>query len=160
MNHDLIRATARDRGIFINLMQLYMHDFSEFVDIDVQDNGLYRAYAYLEDYWKDDKTRFAYLIKISGILAGFVLVRFIEVEEGGRYSIAEFFIIRKYRRTGMGSLVAKQIFDLYKGNWEIFQKESNIPAQEFWTKVINEYTAGLFTDKFEDGKRIQRFQND
>ena len=159
MGLELIRASAEHRLLFINLMQLYMHDFSEFVDIDVQDNGLYKAYAYLEDYWKDNTTRFAYIIKHDAHYAGFVLVRYLETEERSYYSIAEFFIIRKYRRAGIGSKVAMQIFDLYKGNWEVFQKEANKPAQGFWTDVINEYTKGEFTDRFAEGKRIQNFQN-
>ena len=33
------------------------------------------------------------------------------------------------------------------------------PAQLFWKRVIDEYTQGQFTERFEDGKRIQNFDN-
>ncbi len=65
--------------------------------------------------------------------------------------------MKKYRREGIGKAIAIQIFDLHKGQWEVFQKESNKPAQLFWNKVISEYTKGNFTERFEDGRFIQDF---
>jgi len=49
--------------------------------------------------------------------------------------------------------------NLHKGHWEVHQKHTNKPAQMFWSKVVSEYTKGQFTDRFEDGKRIQNFEN-
>jgi predicted acetyltransferase len=87
------------------------------------------------------------------------LARFIESEGRSYFSMAEFFIMKKYRREGIGRSVAEQIFNLHKGQWEVYQKESNVPAQIFWNKVIDEYTKGQFKERLEDGKRIQDFEN-
>ncbi len=85
------------------------------------------------------------------------MVRFIETDKRNYFSIAEFFVMKKYRRKGIGKSVAHQIFNLHKGTWEVFQKESNKPAQLFWNKIITNYTKGNFTERFEDGKLIQDF---
>lgn len=159
MNYELIQASKEYEDIIRNLMQFYIYDFSEFVNCDVEDDGLFRPYPYLEDYWKEVNHRFPYVIKQEDKYIGFVLVRFIESEERKYYSIAEFFIMKKYRKEGIGKAVAKQIFDLHKGQWEVDQLESNKPAQVFWNKVINEYTQGEFKERFENSKKIQDFNS-
>ncbi|MEC0128710.1 GNAT family N-acetyltransferase [Paenibacillus pabuli] len=157
MNYELIQASKKYEDIIRNLMQFYIYDFSEFVKCDVEDDGLFGAYPYLEDYWKEVNHRFPYIIKQEDKYIGFVLVRFIESEERNYYSIAEFFIMKKYRKEGIGKAVAKQIFDLHKGQWEVYQLESNKQAQVFWNKVINEYTQGEFKDRIENSRKIQDF---
>jgi predicted acetyltransferase len=157
MNFELIRASYEYKDIIRNLMQFYIYDFSEFVNCDVEENGLYGAYPYLEDYWTEANHRFPYVIKQDDKYAGFVLVRFIESEERNYFSIAEFFIMKKYRKAGIGKSVAKQIFNLHKGQWEVYQIESNKPAQIFWSKVIDEFTHGQYRDRVENGRKIQDF---
>jgi len=127
-------------------MQFYKYDFSEFVDIDVQKDGLFEAYKFLDEYWKDNNNRFPYIIQKDKKYAGFVLVKFIESAQRKYFSIAEFFVMKKYRREGIGKTIAHRIFDLHKGTWEVFQKENNKPAQLFWNSVINEYTKGNFAE--------------
>lgn len=157
MNYELIQASKEHKGIIQNLMQFYSYDFSEFIHCDVEDDGLFKAYPYLEDYWVEVDHRFPYVIKQEDNYIGFVLVRCIESEERKYCSIAEFFIMKKYRKEGIGTAVAKQLFDMHKGQWEIHQLESNVPAQQFWNKVIREYTQGNFSDRVHDGRRIQEF---
>jgi predicted acetyltransferase len=159
MNLKLIPASDEYKNVIKNLMQFYIYDFSEYVKCDVEENGLFGAYPYLDDYWKEENYRFPYIIKKDEKYAGFVFVRFIESEERNYFSIAEFFIMKKYRREGVGKTVAEQIFNLHKGQWEVYQKESNKPAQLFWNKIINEYTKGRFKERSENGRRIQDFEN-
>jgi predicted acetyltransferase len=71
--------------------------------------------------------------------------------------MAEFFVMRKYRRKGIGRSIAEQVFNLHQGQWEIYQKESNRPAQDFWKRIISEYTNGDFKERIENGKKIQEF---
>jgi len=158
MNVQLIKACLQHKTVIKNLMQLYMYDFSEFVDMDVEANGLFAAYRNIDGYWQDEN-RFPYMIQQNEKYIGFVLVRCIEELQRNYFSVAEFFVMKKYRRTGIGKVIAHQIFNLHKGKWEVFQKETNKPAQLFWKKVIDEYTTGNFTERFEEGKTIQQFQN-
>ncbi|PLS15434.1 GNAT family N-acetyltransferase [Bacillus sp. M6-12] len=158
MNYEIIKASLENQEILRNLFQFYIYDFSEFIDAHVEENGRFGDYP-LSDYWTD-VNHFPYLIRFNENYAGFVLVKRIKTESKSYFSIAEFFIMKKYRRNGLGKSVAKDIFRLYKGNWEVFQMEKNEPAQLFWRNVISEYTNGHFTEKKEEGKRIiQEFVN-
>jgi len=156
-NVSLIRASSEHKPVIRNLMQFYIYDFSGFVDLDVNGDGLFPPYKGLNEYWSD-KDRFPYIIQKGNTYIGFALVRWVASEQKKYYSMAEFFILKKYRREGIGRSIAMQLFDLYPGNWEVFQRESNLPAQLFWQDVINAYTKGDFTERFEDGKRTQFFE--
>lgn len=158
MNIQLIKASGDDKQIISNLMQLYMYDFSEYIRSDVQANGLFSDYPDLDSYWKEEN-RFPYIVKKNEKHIGFVFVRIINTGEEYYFSIAEFFVMRKYRREGVGRIVAEKIFDLHKGQWEVYQMEANKPAQSFWRKVIQAYTKGKFTERMENGRIIQRFNN-
>ncbi|MDR6225445.1 GNAT family N-acetyltransferase [Desmospora profundinema] len=157
IDYHVYKAAEEEKDILKNLMQFYFYDFSEYVKSDVEETGLFGEYTHLDDYWTDKNNRFPYFVKINGKYAGFVLVRLIQSEEKSVFSIAEFFIMKKYRHSGLGRNVAHTMFDLHKGKWEVFQIERNIPAQHFWRKVIAEYTKGLFTERVEQGRIIQVF---
>jgi len=152
----LTKASYQQKQIINNLMQFYMYDFSEFVNLDIEADGFFAAYKNLDDYLNDEN-RFPYIIQNEERPIGFALVRLIESDQRSYYSIAEFFVLKKYRKKGIGKQIATQLFNLHKGLWEVFQRESNKPAQLFWSNVIGAYTKGNFTERFEDGKTIQSF---
>ncbi len=158
MNFEIIQAQKQHKEILANLMQFYIYDFSEFLKFDVEEDGLYNEYP-LEEYWNEEYHRFAYIVKQEDKHVGFVLVKYIDTIEPNYYSIAEFFIFRKYRKEGIGKAVATRIFDLHKGRWEVYQIEDNTSAQIFWHKTINEYTKGQFVKRIEKGKVIQNFMS-
>jgi predicted acetyltransferase len=155
----LMVASEEYKNIIKNLMQFYIYDFSEYVNLDVEAEGLFSSYPDLEEYWNDKSHRFPYIIKKEEKHIGFVLVRFSESQQQSYFSIAEFFVMKKYRRQGIGKAAAKQLFNLHKGQWEVYQKEKNKPAQLFWTKIIDEYTNGQFKQRLENGRIIQNFEN-
>lgn len=158
MNFKLVQAAEKDKAVLNNLLQFYMYDFSEYINCDVEVDGLFKAYPGLEAYWQIDN-KYPYIIMKDEKYIGFVLVKFIESAARNYFSIAEFFIMKKYRRVGIGKAAATQVFNLHKGQWEVFQKENNTPARLFWNRVIDEYTKGQFKDRLENGRRIQDFEN-
>jgi predicted acetyltransferase len=158
MDLKLIPASGEYQNVIRNLMQFYIYDFSEFAGYDVEEDGRFAAYPFLEEYWKEEDHKFPYIIKKEEKYTGFVLVKFIESEKRNYFSMVEFFIMKKYRREGIGRGIAKEIFNLHKGQWEVYQKESNKPARLFWSKIIEEYTKGQFKERFENGRRIQDFE--
>ena len=159
MNFTLVQASKEDKVIIDNLMQFYIYDFSEYIARDVENNGLFAPYPHLQNYWEEKGKKFPYIIRMNDKYVGFVLVKFTQSEHRSYFSIAEFFILKKYRLGGIGKSVAFQIFDLHKGQWEVFQRNANKPAQIFWNKVIREYTKGKFKERSEDGKQIQDFES-
>jgi predicted acetyltransferase len=158
MNITLLQASNDHKIVMQNLMQFYIYDFSEYVRYDVEDNGLFAPYPDLNDYWEEDN-KFPYIIKKNDKYVGFVLVKFVSSKDRNYFSIAEFFILKKYRHEGIGKAIAIKVFNLHKGQWEVYQKDSNKPAQIFWNKVISEYTKGQFKERLDNGKRIQNFEN-
>ena len=50
--------------------------------------------------------------------------------------MAEFFVMRKYRRAGLGRRAAAEIFPLFPGEWTVRQQRGNAPATSFWRTAI------------------------
>lgn len=152
MNYKIMKANSKEMDLLQNLLQFYIYDFSEFIDIDVEENGEFSEYPLSKYFTEPD--HFPYLLSVEGKYAGFVLVRFIQEERKSYFSIAEFFIMKKYRRAGIGTFVAQEIFQLHNGSWEVFQMSKNIPAHVFWRKVINDFTGGNYSERVIEGKRV------
>lgn len=134
-----------------NLLELYKYDSSEFDYDDINENGLYE-YKYLDHYWTEEG-RHPFFIRVNGNLGGFALIREIGTNEYNQliYSMAEFFIMRKYRRLGAGRQAAAALFDEFSGIWKVAQTEANKPAQAFWRKTIESYTNNSYREIREDG---------
>ena len=141
MHIEIQPARLEDKPILRHLLELCLHDYSEFNGEDVNENGLF-GYGHLDHYWIEPG-RHPFLVRVSGRLAGFVLVRALD---GNTHSVAEFFILRKYRRQGIGQTVAQRIFEMFPGGWRVHQDANNLPAQVFWRKVIARFTGGQFRE--------------
>lgn len=137
---ELIRAGAEHQSALANLLELYSHDFSELVQIDVGDDGRY-GYKDLPLYWSDD-SRLPFLAKLDGKLVGFALAaRTIKpLGDGECWDMAEFFVLRRYRHRGIGSEIARKVWLLCPGRWQIRVMEENLPARKFWESSIAGFT--------------------
>jgi predicted acetyltransferase len=143
-----------ERDVLRRLMQLYLHDFSEFLDKDVDANGEY-SYAYFDHYFRPEErdSRHAFFIRANGHLAGFAFVR----QRDGENSVAEFFVMRKYRRSGVGTDAARQVFARFPGGWKVAELAANLPAQAFWRKLIADVTGGAYAEETDAQGVVQRF---
>lgn len=126
------------------MMQLYSYDFSEYDNSDLDSHGNY-DYPYLDHHWSENG-RHPFVVRVDGKLAGFVLVNKEGCLPESEWAIAEFFIMRKYRGKGIGKQVASNIFDQFRGKWEVHEIESNKPAHQFWRRVISDYTHEQYTE--------------
>lgn len=161
----LVPAEPQHLVVLANLFQLYVHDFSEIVAIPVGDDGRFATPA-LEPYWQD-QWRHPFLIRVEGQdgwedgwedgWAGFALAhqRSRLREDHQIWDVAEFFVMRGFRRVGVGAQAATQLFDRFAGQWEVRQRHANTAATAFWRKVITRYTAGAFTETIHDSDRWQ-----
>jgi predicted acetyltransferase len=144
MKIEVSPASIDDKSLFQRMMELYQYDLSEFENNDLDSHACF-GYSYLDHYW-EEKDRHPFIVRVDGKLAGFVLVNKHTYLPGNEWSIAEFFIMRKYRRQGIGKAVAFYIFDQFRGKWEVQEMEANLPAQRCWRKVIAEYTGGHYLE--------------
>jgi len=161
MEVDVVPAAEGDIGIVSNLFVLYAHDLCEQTGADVTEEGRFALPVTLSEYWHrssnspwpPDWRGFPFLLRVADRLAGFALVRQISADT---YDMGEFFVVRKYRRQGVGRRAATAVFDRFSGNWEVRQMLTNLPAQSFWRRVIADYTAGRFSETQEFFERYQR----
>ena len=171
MKIDIAAGTAEDFPVVANLFQLYAYDMSEFMGFDVGQKGSYGLPHTLRNYWggaagtsehkwPEEWRGFPFLVRADDKLAGFALVKQLS---DTAFDMGEFFILRKYRRTGLGAHVACAMFDRFPGTWEVRELLPNLAAQAFWRKIIAGYTNGQFEEgrKFFDAYRgefvFQRF---
>jgi len=136
----LTPVSESHKKIITNLIQLYKYDFSEFAEVgspygEVGADGRF-TYEGLDSYWREDG-RFALTVEADGRLAGFVLVnRWSALNQLLDHAVAEFFVLRKYRRIGVGSRAARFLFERWPGRWEVAVARYNKPALSFWRKAI------------------------
>ena len=140
MQVNIIPATQDQQPILANLIELYAHDFSEMADLQLNSNGRY-GYTPLPLYWQQPN-RHPFLVTVDDRLAGFALVKQgSEIsEDKDIWDVAEFFIVRRYRRHGVGKIVAHEIWRTFPGRWEVRVLERNQTGLAFWNRAIAAFT--------------------
>lgn len=133
---EVIPATREQGPILANLLELYIHDFSEFVPLDLDPTGRF-GYTQLPQYWSESG-RHPLLIYVDGKLAGLALVKLVPgaTHDTQSWDMAEFFIVRGYRRKGIGSEAARQVWSRFPGAWNIRVMQANTKATSFWRHAI------------------------
>ena len=79
---------------------------------------------------------------MGGNLAGLALVKQGSEVSGNLtvWDMAEFFVLRGYRRRGIGTQVAHEVWRRFLGPWEVRVMESNVSAHYFWERAIAKFT--------------------
>ena len=146
LNITLSKATQEDRATIQNLGRFYVYEMSRYCgflpDWEVPVNGLFECRD-LSSYC-DQSDRYAFLIKVDGELAGFVLINKIGSSPDVDWNVGEFFVVSKFQGKGVGFYVAEQIFSQFHGIWETTQMPENKAAIDFWEKVVAHYSHGQF----------------
>ena len=165
-------------AVIERLLQLYLYDFSEIEGLRIDDTGRYQNVSPWT-HWRSPHHH-AFVVRVDGELAGLVLVKPARddalsrsvtaspgrSERGGSGGhieapsriVDEFFIMRKFRRRGVGREVTRRLFDRLPGRWSLNQTQHNYTAQAFWRTVLAEYTDGRFEEVVIDGRPTQRFE--
>jgi predicted acetyltransferase len=133
---DLVDATPDHEPALANLLELYIHEFTQWIDLDVGSDGRF-GYGQLPLYWVEPD-RHPFLLEVAGKLAGFVLVRRGDSVSSNEdvWDMVEFFILRRYRRRGIGIQAAHQVWKRFPGRWQIRVMEENRSAWRFWANAI------------------------
>ncbi len=144
----LDQATEADSALLANLLELYVHDMSEvFPHVELGPDGRF-GYSRLPLYWSEPDRRFAFLIRCDGRIGGFILVtRGSPVTpDPNVLDVAEFFVVRQYRRAGVGRQAAFLVWDRLPGTWIVRVLETNRGALSFWRASVAAFTAGNFAE--------------
>jgi predicted acetyltransferase len=139
----LTPAQPGDAVLLANLLELYIHDLSEVFDVEPDGDGRF-GYEWLPLYWSEPDKRFPFLIRAEDRVVGFVLVmRGSPVSDDPNVlDVAEFFVLRRHRRSGVGRDAAFALWDRMRGSWIVRVLERNAGAARFWEETIRAYTRG------------------
>ncbi len=164
---NISEATYQEKNILSNLMQIYLHELSTISALEIEDAGQF-PYPYLDYYWSEED-RFPYLVRLDRDLAGFALLMIGTYFQGQvdnvgcGMQVAEFFVVNGFRRQGVGTQAAINLFDRFPGRWEIAQEADNHPGQAFWRKVVGDYCGGEYDEHFLENDHwygpVQVFNN-
>ncbi|MET7859374.1 hypothetical protein ABZS81_19515 [Streptomyces sp. NPDC005318] len=140
MDVELIAVSAEDKLVLANLMQLYLHDFSELDARDLSAHGTF-DYPWLDSYFTGSD-REAYLIRIGARPAGFALARCDVEGDDGAWNVSEFFVVRRHRRRGVARDAARLLFQQHPGTWTLSYLHHNAPAARLWPAVAAAVSGG------------------
>ncbi len=62
------------------------------------------------------------------------------------FDVAEFFVVRRHRRSGVGQCAAFLLWNRFAVRWIVRVSEGNHAGCCFWASVIGEYTDGAFEE--------------
>ena len=157
MNHAAITPARDDqKPIIANLIQLYLYDMTESMPFPVGPDGRFE-YDFFDRFW-----RYPYLIHAGGEIAGFAFV-IDDCPLTGRkpcWFMAEFFVLRAYRRRGVGQAALAAILQEHPGDWHVGVPKENLPSQAFWGRVLAAHEPVVRDIVFEgDNWRLNAFRS-
>jgi predicted acetyltransferase len=130
--------------ILINLFEHYLHDMAEWFQFDYRPDGRYGMDT--ATYWNNGaEAWFAY---VGDTPIGFALVGSAGafIGDADARDMDEFFVVRRYRRSGVGRAFARHVWDAYRGRWLVRVFQGNLPALPFWRGAIADYSDGAFDE--------------
>ncbi|HYQ00746.1 MAG TPA: GNAT family N-acetyltransferase [Polyangiaceae bacterium] len=144
-------AREEERSLLANLLELYIHDLSEAFCVQIGADGRF-GYPRLASYWAEPGKRFPFLIRQEGRLLGFALAQRGSPlsDDPEVFDVAEFFVLRAERRSGVGARAAKLLWDHLPGRWTVRVSEANRAAVPFWTRVVKDYAGDAVTQTQRD----------
>jgi predicted acetyltransferase len=149
----LDRAARAEAGLLGNLLELYLHDLSAaFPVIELGPDGRF-GYDRLDLYWSEPERRFPFLIRCDTRVVGFALAtRGSPVaEDQDVFDVAEFFVIRRVRRSGIGQRAAQLLWETFPGQWTVRASEGNLGAVPFWARTVAQFSGGRATESTRSG---------
>ena len=139
---ELELVANESRLIVENLLQLYIHDLSQFRFSRPNETGRFDhddRYA----VFFTDPDRCAYLFRDDSGPVGFGLVRGLSEH---RRLMAGFFVVRGARRRNVGHDAALELLRRHPGVWEIPFQEENAGAARFWRVVADAAVGAEWTE--------------
>jgi predicted acetyltransferase len=130
------RVGRESDAVLRNLYQLYIHDMSEWLGIEIGGDG--RFVFDTAPLWEDGVA--VHLARFGGALAGFGIVQSAAPWLGRQAArdVKDLFVLRRHRRHGVGRALARHLFGTSSGEWLVRVLAANAPAVPFWRGVVRE----------------------
>jgi predicted acetyltransferase len=79
------------------------------------------------------------------------------------FAVQEFFVLNQYRGTGVAARAARDVFDRFRGRWQLHVLPRNTRAIAFWRRTIGAYAGGRFEERADEApcgaSHVFRFDN-
>ena len=132
-------AKKDERQLIENLLQMYLHNISEYFPMDFNSETCTYDYDDISKYF-DESGNYAIIFMNEEDVIGFSLVDFID----NAYVVQEMFILNNYKNKGLGEECITKVFDDFNGDWVIKSLPASPKSENFWNKTISKYTDGDF----------------
>ncbi len=146
MNSDLFisKIGPESDAVLRNLLEHYIYDMSEWFEIDTYDTA---------PIWSGSYD--VYLAKVGDSIAGFAIAGSADewIGDSGVNDVHEFFVMRKFRRSGLGQRIATLLWSERPGEWLVRVLEANTPAVLFWRNAITSHSHGVYEEEERIVKR-------
>lgn len=161
MDVELVKVGREGLAVISKMSRLFRYDLSEFKGMPCDENGMYAPILDIDNFLQDGN--YAFTIRYKEELAGFALINGSEQEQSS-FVFSYLFVLRKFRRTGLGKSATIEILDKYRGDWKIDYNAPNTTAEKFWDNLIREYTDGEYSTDEENHEKwgplkVIRFSN-
>lgn len=156
----LVKVTEKNKSLLFNLMQLYLYDLSVYFNFKINNNGIYE-YDHFEDYFIDSNY-IPYFIYSDNELVGFVLLNDyspITNTHENIINVSEFFILKLYRKQGLGEMTFQALLEMHKGVWTIKPAAFSKEANAFWETIINKHIDSAINTNYINNNPIYTFSN-
>ncbi len=154
--------TARwHRVLLCRLFPLYAHELSHFTPFfTIDERGHWNPE--LSRDWLVNPLVTPLLIYNDDAPVGFAIIGrkpFQYMSQDRDFKLCEFFILASERRKSIGRAAACEIFDRFRGTWELTILPLNERAHAFWRSVLVPYTKGNLEEFQVPGDIVMRFSN-
>ncbi|WP_457788013.1 GNAT family N-acetyltransferase [Pseudomonas sp. PL-6] len=148
MQIELLPTAVDQLPLIRNLYQFYAYESSDWEQEEVENDGRFYIHEpHLARYWQEPGWS-AQLILADGFIAGFLLIERSELPGIDAAEFADLFILKKYRRQGIGRALVHQLLgdgspwllrfyrqdELACAFWEQLFKELPRPPRQIWSE--------------------------
>lgn len=127
--YDLMPSIVEGAGSRVNRWGVIGSDLETTHEASVAD---------VDIWWTKPGVLMPMLIRADGMPAGFAMIaRPPYAHASVDYRIEDFFILNRWRRAGVGSAAAIEVFHRLPGSWEVGWLPKNAAAAQFWRSVAS-----------------------
>ncbi|WP_374438265.1 GNAT family N-acetyltransferase [Pseudomonas panipatensis] len=154
---ELLQTGPEQAELIRNLYQFYAYESSDWEQEDVEIDGRFYIHeAHLQRYWQEPQWS-ANLILVDGFIAGFLLIERSELPGLDALELADLFILKKYRRLGIGRALATQVLTSGESPWLVRCYQEDTTALAFWRAVLDELPRPASAIEINDDPQLLNF---
>lgn len=134
----LVQTGPEHAELIRNLYQFYAYESSDWEQEDVEVDGRFYVHdEHLARYWSEPQWS-ANLILADGFIAGFLLIERSELPGMDALELADLFVLKKYRRMGIGRALATQVLLSGDTPWLVRFYDQDEVSLAFWRAVLGD----------------------